>query len=86
MIKEVQNRLVINIPKKSHDLQSTKFYLLLHSFSPEQRDPIVGNIFLARQFLYTAVALIKYTTSFSYQKNLFQNYQHPTLKMLACAK
>ena len=51
-IKNVQHRLVIYIPETSHDLRSTKFYLVLHGAKNQNMGPTYGNIFFRQDQLH----------------------------------
>ena len=52
-IKNVQHRLVIYLPETSHDLRSTKFYLVLHGAKGKNvNEPTFGNIFFRQDQLH----------------------------------
>jgi hypothetical protein len=51
-IKNVQHRLVIYLPETSHDLRSTKFYLVLHGAKSKNLKPTYGNIFFRQDQLH----------------------------------
>ena len=51
-IKNVQHRLVIYLPETSHDLRSTKFYLVLHGAKGKDVQPTLGNIFFRQDQLH----------------------------------
>ena len=56
-IKNVQHRLVIYLPETSHDLRSTKFYLVLHGAKGKNvNEPTFGNIFFRQANINSKVS------------------------------
>ena len=55
LVQNVRNRLVLSIPETSHDLRSSKFYLLLYGKDQGNQnttDKIIGNIFFRQDQLH----------------------------------
>jgi len=58
LVQNVRNRLIVSIPETSHDLRSSKFYLILYGHHkkhhPNQTEPnkIIGNIFFRQDQLH----------------------------------
>ena len=51
-IKNVRHRLVISVPETSHDLRSSKFYLVLHGARIQKSELTLGNIFFRQDQLH----------------------------------
>ena len=51
-VRNVQHRLVLYLPETSHDLRSTKFYLVLHAAKNKHVEPTFGNIFFRQDQLH----------------------------------
>ena len=53
LVRNVQNRLIISIPEISHDLRSSKFYLLIYGgLGGNNSEKIVGNLFFRQDQLH----------------------------------